>query len=402
MRVLVSAYACEPGLGSEPGLGWGIVEGLAGRHELHVLTATEHRDGVEAALAARPLPGVDVEYLACPGVLDRAATTAYLRYLHYSCWQAAARRRARSLVAAGQVDVVHHATYTNAWVPPLTARLGVPFVWDAGGCDPTPLGALPAMSARAAAGELARNAALASLGRVARAVAVTDRTTVVTASSRARWPGVPHVVELALGGLTDAEADELAAVPARAEGPFRTGSAGRLLGWKGFTLGLRAFAALAAEDPTAEHWIVGDGGERSHLEAEAARLGVADRVRILGWRPRAELPALLAQLDVVLHPSLHDQFAFSVLEAMAAGRPVVALDVGGPARLLAPGGGVLVPVGGHRAMVAGLVAALRGLRADADARRALGEQARRVALGRWRADHLGEVFDGLFREATAT
>ncbi|MFB9839132.1 glycosyltransferase, partial [Actinoallomurus acaciae] len=84
--------------------------------------------------------------------------------------------------------------------------------------------------------------------------------------------------------------------------------------------------------------LVGDGPQRRALEEQAARLGVD--VRLLGTR--TDIEPLLARAQVVALPSLHEGMSNAVMEAMAAGRPVVATDVGGTGELLR-GRGVLVP-----------------------------------------------------------
>ncbi len=92
---------------------------------------------------------------------------------------------------------------------------------------------------------------------------------------------------------------------------------------------MQAFARSGLQ--AAEYWIVGDGPERKRLEALAQQLGVADRVRFWGALPRHETLRLLGQVHALVHPSLHDSGGWVCLEAMAAGRPVLCLNLGGPA-----------------------------------------------------------------------
>jgi glycosyltransferase involved in cell wall biosynthesis len=106
---------------------------------------------------------------------------------------------------------------------------------------------------------------------------------------------------------------------------------GRLLTWKGFEIGLRAFARIHAEVPGAVYSIVGDGPARKRLETVAQSLGIARKVEFCGQLPRVQALEKLAQSTVLIHPSLHDSGGWVCLEAMAAGRPVICLDVGGPA-----------------------------------------------------------------------
>src|SRR5439155_22355430 len=93
----------------------------------------------------------------------------------------------------------------------------------------------------------------------------------------------------------------------------------------------------------------GDGPLRAALEQRAIALGIHDRVLFLG--ERKDIPALLARCDVFVLPSLNEGLPLTVLEAMAAERPVVATNVGGLPELVADGvRGILVPPAGPRAL----------------------------------------------------
>jgi glycosyltransferase involved in cell wall biosynthesis len=102
-------------------------------------------------------------------------------------------------------------------------------------------------------------------------------------------------------------------------------AAGALIARKGQDIVIDALAAL----PRATLLLVGDGPNRGALEAQARRLGVADRVRFLGSRPHADLPALLAAADVMVLPTASEGLANVWVEALACGTPVVTADVGG-------------------------------------------------------------------------
>jgi glycosyltransferase involved in cell wall biosynthesis len=146
-------------------------------------------------------------------------------------------------------------------------------------------------------------------------------------------------------------------------------SVARLEAGKGLDVLLRAAAHL----PEATFAIAGDGPERVVLEALARALGVDERVRFLGFRNDVE--ALLAGCDVFVLPSLDEGFPLSVLEAMAACRPVVASDVGGvPEAITHDETGLLVPPGNPDA----LAAALARLLDDAPTRR-------RLAISGWQS-----------------
>jgi len=154
-------------------------------------------------------------------------------------------------------------------------------------------------------------------------------------------------------------------------GALLAGSVCRLIAQKGLDNALDAFGQVAAEFPAAHYVIAGDGPLRAALEAQAARLGLADRVHFLGWR--ADASAVLAALDVLLAPSRWEGFGLVFLEAMALDVPVISTRVSAIPEVVADGEtGWLVPPGDPAAIAGALRAAL----SDPDERRRRGEAGR--------------------------
>jgi glycosyltransferase involved in cell wall biosynthesis len=114
---------------------------------------------------------------------------------------------------------------------------------------------------------------------------------------------------------------------------------GRLHRVKGFDVLLHA----VARTPCVHLWLAGDGPERAGLEWLTQSLGLAGRVRLLGWRE--DVPALLAAADMLVCPSRHEPLGNVVLEAWAQRVPVIASAAEGPRALITQGQtGLLVPI----------------------------------------------------------
>jgi glycosyltransferase involved in cell wall biosynthesis len=149
---------------------------------------------------------------------------------------------------------------------------------------------------------------------------------------------------------------------------------GRLIPIKGFDLAVRALPRISGAIPTARLLLVGDGPERPALEALAASLRVADRLRMTG--ETTDVASHLAAADAVVVPSRNEGMGRVLVEAMALGRPVVATAVGGiPAVIADAGCGRLIAPDNPEALADALVELGR----DAGLRRKLGEAGRQRA-----------------------
>lgn len=155
--------------------------------------------------------------------------------------------------------------------------------------------------------------------------------------------------------------------------------------------GLDVLLEAAAGVPEVQLRIVGEGSSRPELEQLAERLGVAERVVFVPWRD--DVQAELAAMHVLALPSRNEGFPLSIVEAMLAGRPVVATAVGSVPEAVDGDVGVLVPPDD----VAALRDALRALSKDEPRRRALGEAARRRALDSFTAAAMARRFEALYR-----
>lgn len=211
------------------------------------------------------------------------------------------------------------------------------------------------------------------LGRTARIIATSPRY-IETSPWLRSFAGKCTVVPLGVdtARLRDVRAEQVEAVRRRFPGPLLL-FVGRLRYYKGVEHLIRAMAGI----PRARLLIVGDGPMRRPWGELTTALGAADRVHFLGEVPDADLPALYHACDVFVLPASQRSEAFGtvLLEAMACGKPVVTTELGTGTSWVNRHGetGLVVPPADPDA----LAEAIRALLADADARRRMGEAARR-------------------------
>jgi glycosyltransferase involved in cell wall biosynthesis len=130
--------------------------------------------------------------------------------------------------------------------------------------------------------------------------------------------------------------------------------AGRLVPVKNLSGLLKALATVRGTVPNVRLDLIGDGPDRESLEHEARALGVNDRIHFAGYTPRVR--DWLSRADIFVMPSHYEGFSVALLEAMAAGLPVVATEVGGNPEIVLQGKtGVLIPPNDTEALAKAII-----------------------------------------------
>ena len=174
---------------------------------------------------------------------------------------------------------------------------------------------------------------------------------------------------------------------AHADGPVRVLAVGRLVGGKGFALLLDALHALVGRGRDVALTVVGDGPSRKHLHAQAARLGLGDRVEWVGALGQDEIRAAYARADVFCLPSFAEGVPVVLMEAMAMAVPVVATRIAGIPELIEDGASGLLVTPARSDELADAIGRLVD---DPALRARLGAAGRRAVvegydIGRWTA-----------------
>jgi glycosyltransferase involved in cell wall biosynthesis len=389
-------------------MAWNLVQRLGRVCQLGVLTAAENRAAIEAALQREPLPNVQFHYLDLPGwlrpVLGHQGGVQFDAYL----WQWKAYFVARKLHRQMGFDAFHHLTYDNDWMASIIgALLPIPYLrGPGGGAHRTPKAFLRDYpfrerlweQVRAIGQWLFRLDPFFMLGqRRAKGILVANREALAAVPAKLRrktqlFPlnGVPKA---AFGDSAQAATDK---------GRYQVLTAGRLVRLKAFDLAMRAFKTFLERNAAnglrddAELSIVGEGPELARLRRLASALGLEGQVRFESWLPQEELWSRMRACDVFIFPSLRDGGGLVVVEAMAAGKPVICADLGGPGMHVTEQCGIKVQPGSPKQVVADLATALERLSRDEEERlrmgRAARERAEQVYLWDRLADRLLAVY----------
>ena len=404
LKILLSAYSCEPGKGSERGVGWNVAREVAKHHEVWVLTRPdESREAIEAELQQNPTPNLHFIYFTLPFWKDslRWGQRGPMQ-LHYYLWQIQAYFVARKLHQEIKFDIAHHVTFVRYSTPSFLCLLPIPFVWGpVGGGESAPAPFWNDFSFKNKIYETLRGAwrfigecdpfTRMTARRSAIALATTEDT-----AQRIHKMGAPHVQIASESGILQQEIAEFSQATPPSIEPLRFIDIARLLHWKGFHLGLRAFAA--AKIANAEYWILGEGPELSTLKALALELGISEQVKFFGHLDRHEVLIKLGQSSALIHPSPHDSGGWVCLEAMAARRPVICLNLGGPAQQVTDATGIKVSANNPEQTIKELAQAMLKLAHDQDLLAQMGESGHQHIQNSYSWESKGQQLSDLYQK----
>ena len=388
------AYACEPHSTSEGLVGWELASRIARRHRVTLLTRPKARNDIERLHAEDPGMDLEVEYHELGFLRSLKKLRLPVSNLRYLTWNHRLASRVGELEKSGRFDLVHHTTWVRYWMPSAAAGTGnLPFVWGpVGAAERTSLDLVRTMGWQGMSLEALRLAGpkivrldpmmRKTLDRVSVAVPSSNET--ARALSRYRFD---QVVAPSVGFEPDR-------MPTVVQPRHEIVSVGRLLDWKGFHLGLRAFAQMTDED--LRYAIIGDGPARNRLMQLARDLGIEHRVDFTGRLESHETVRRIGGSKLLAHPSFHDSGGFVVVEALAQGVPVLTLDTGGPA-FLAQSGGIAVSRTPAASLIDRMSDAMTAILTD---RSHLSLAARRRAEDALAWERIVDVYDGIYDNIT--
>jgi glycosyltransferase involved in cell wall biosynthesis len=404
LKVLMSAYACEPGKGSEPEVGWQWALQMARFHDVTVLTRMNNRVSIDAALTAlrgkQPLP--QFVFHDRGRVLLSLKSRFKLVQLYYILWQRSARTLAAQMHQVQHFDLMHHVTFAAFRYPTAIWGHGVPSVWGpVGGMEASPGRLLPYGHPSSFVREVARNlhnSILATAFRILPRRA--HSSTVILASTREMQrtfesSGIDASL-LPTIGLNPADLPYRTHPPAHR--PLRLLYVGNIISLKGLDF---ALDALAESRTQATLTLVGTGDYLESARRLARERGIADRVIFRGRLPREEVLRIYPDYDVFILPSLHDSGSYSTIEAMFNELPVICLDIGGPGVAVADNCGIKVSANSRSQVVADLASAIRKYEQDPDSIRIQGRAARERVLQNYDWDQKSVIMNRHYETATA-
>lgn len=332
-RVLAFAYAAEPGRGSEPGAGWGIVRCIAQFADCVVLVGPEHIPGIRRWEAHHRCAGLAFVEVPEPRWGKYAKGHRSAHFPLYLEWLRRASQVGQQLHRQTPFDLVHHITFSVYWLPTPAVRFGVPCVWGpVGGAVTTPRSLWPLLGWPGIFDEVLDAVAVRACALLPATRRTWRASTVRLLQNEATARRIPSGLDGRTVVLNHALLVEAPQVTAPATASSDVVALGAVEARKGLSLAIRALQFTSADVVLT---VVGDGPERPRLERLARRLGVSDRVRFVGRVAREEAMRLLAGASAAVFTGLREEGGLALAEAMMTGVPVIVLANGGAATIAA-------------------------------------------------------------------
>lgn len=381
-KIFVSAYACEPGLGSEIGVGWHWVLEMSRHFELWVLTRESNRPTIEPWIARHPeYSGIHFLYFDLPKWARFWKKGLRGVRTYYNLWQVFTNRIVKRTMRENGIEIFHHLTYGNMLWKVSSHGQRQFFVWGpVGGLETIPAEYSKHYSRKARIIEWVRRAAIKLLPLNMGFASRCKRADIILCKTEITRNLIPAKYRHKAVLFTDVAVEKFycaAASERKTSDCVEFITVGRLDAWRGFDLAIEGFAKAAQSNPHIHLTIVGKGGDKERLQAIARELGVSEKITFAGKVEMSEYYRLLAAADVVLNASLKEGAVTVSFDTMAMGKPLVCIDTTGYTRYFSADTAVIIPRTTRKQVIEQMSAAITRL-CDENERRAIGEKAKKA------------------------
>jgi glycosyltransferase involved in cell wall biosynthesis len=339
MKILMTAFSFEPCESSEPGVGWRFANIAARNHEVYVITNGIKGPVVRTQKYLKKFPNKNLKVFSFSPVGFPKFLGYAFANVHYYLWQRQVNSFAEKLHFQFNFDLVHHVTFSRYWIGSSVHKLPIPLIWGpVGSAGQTPEGLRKGMTFSERLPNFARELASQVFSKDPMLKKTLEKASISFAMNKEteeklkqrKVKNVRYLPQICFSSDRIEEFENLKNPPKNP--PINLLSVGRLVYWKGFQLGIYAAKELETRGIHFEYRIVGWGPYDRELRKLIKKLSMESKVLLVGRKENLQvIQEELPKSHIFIHPAFHESFGNVCLEALAAGKPVVCLNCGGPA-----------------------------------------------------------------------
>lgn len=347
VKIFISAYACEPELGSEIGVGWHWVLEMSQYYDLWVLTRESNRHTIEPWIAEHPeFTGIHFLYFDLPKWARFWKKGLRGVRTYYNIWQAMTDRIVKRTMQDNDIHVFHHLTYGNALWPVSDYGSRQTFIWGPiGGLETIPSDFSDHYSAKSKFIERLRRAMIRRAVRSRSLNARALHADLILCKTAETLKLLPKEAQEHAIVFTDVATDStlMPNISLKSKDQVKCLVVGRLDAWRGFDLAIEAVAKAAKHNHDIHLGIIGEGVDELRLRSISESSGISDMVSFYGKVTQQKYIELMRDADIILNPALKEGAVTVSFDAMALGKPLVALDTTGYTRYFKPDFSIVIP-----------------------------------------------------------
>ncbi|MBE6415091.1 MAG: glycosyltransferase family 4 protein [Akkermansiaceae bacterium] len=381
LKVLLGCYACDPGYGSEPGMGWNFVSNIAKHHDVHAIVEEgEFKETLTQFAAEHPEAVKNITFhfvrRTHHETLRKFWPPSY--YWFYRVWHRKAYQYAKLLDAKEDFDIVHQVTISGFREPGFLWKLGKPFIWGPlGGFTDTPwcllsnLGPLGALhfGIRNIINGIQKRWGFSARAAAKHSAAILTSTTKAVDEIKRFW-NRDAVLMNEVGLETGHE--QFYSPPHEPGTPLRICWAGEHIPRKALDILLQALPLCKQR---MELHVLSKGPRMKDWKRLAHRLGLDDVVTFHGFVPREEAFRIMSSSHVFCITSVREDTSTVVFEAFRYGLPIIALDHCGFSTVIDETSGIKIPINSQKQVIADYARHLDDLATHEDKRQRLSQGA---------------------------
>lgn len=339
LKIFVSSYACEPGKGSEIGVGWHWVLEMSKYFELWVMTRANNQKPIEAFLKENPKldNGVHWIYYDCPNYIKRFKKQMRGVRIYYTFWQHMSNKVIKDVMQANDIKIFHLLTYGNAIWDVSNFGQKQFFIWGpTGGVDTISQEFAKHYTFKSQIIERVRRIVISSLKINPFFYKKCRNADLIFCKSNSTMNTIPKKYKNKAMLFTDVAMDmQLSNINIEIKNETENLtfiSVGRLDGWRGFDLLIEAFSLVIKDNHNLTLKIIGEGTEKKHLEQLVIERHLEGKVILTGQISMEEYQQEMQNCDAVVNACLKEGGVTNAFDCMKWGKPLLCIDTGGYTR----------------------------------------------------------------------